>query len=409
MSNSTTSSVDSRPAKPSKGFPLFPHRSGQWCKKIKSKAYYFGSWRADPTGQEALAVYEAEEPFLKRGEVPPLTVTGEAITFKDVCNLFLESKEQKVKDGEVSELTFNGYLPTCKRMCSHFGRTTKVESIEPKGWSAYRSKLIGHFAPTSLSVEIAKIRAIFKWGKDSKLHGEVIFGPDFKRSPAKLVRKFDTEGGKKIFSRDEIHAILGACDLQLKALVLMGLNTAFGNGDLSSLPESAVDLENGWVVFSRVKTAVERRCPLWPETIEAIKAWLPKRPKPTEKEAKGKIFLTSTGRRWVRQQAKQIPTPDRGVNAVHVDALSGRFRRLLKKLEINSRRGLGFYALRHTSATIASEAKDPQAVGALLGHIDPSQSAAYIESISDERLLAVTETVRRWLFGEEGQDDHEST
>ena len=44
-----------RPEKPTPDFPLFPHRNGQWAKKVKGKLLYYGPW-SDPQG--ALARYQ---------------------------------------------------------------------------------------------------------------------------------------------------------------------------------------------------------------------------------------------------------------------------------------------------------------------------------------------------------------
>ena len=93
--------------------------------------------------------------------------------------------------------------------------------------------------------------------------------------------------------------------------------------------------------------------------------------------------------------AEQEPGPE---VSVPIDALSGQFGKLLRKLKINGRRGIGFYTLRHCFETIGGESRDQVAVDAIMGHVDSSMAGVYRQRISDVRLRAVVETVRSWLF-----------
>src|SRR5277367_2009830 len=86
-----------KPSKPHPDFPLFPHATGRWAKKIRGKFVYFGPWN-DPDG--ALAKYLAEKDALLSGRKPREVSTG--VTIKDLCNQYLNAKKSRVASGELT-------------------------------------------------------------------------------------------------------------------------------------------------------------------------------------------------------------------------------------------------------------------------------------------------------------------
>jgi integrase len=178
--------------------------------------------------------------------------------------------------------------------------------------------------------------------------------------------------------------MVAAARPQIKAMILLGINAGFGNADVGLLPLSALDLDRGWIDYPRPKTGINRRCPLWPETVQAIREAQAARPRPSKTEYQGLVFLTVRGGCW------HTGTAD--------NPLSNQTAKLLKALGINGRKRLNFYCLRHTFRTVADEARDQPAADAIMGHSDPNMAGHYRETISDERLKAVTDHVRDWLF-----------
>jgi integrase len=167
-------------------------------------------------------------------------------------------------------------------------------------------------------------------------------------------------------------------------MILLGANCGFGNSDCGTLPLSAIDLDRGWGNYPRPKTGIARRCPLWPETIAALQEWLRVRPNAKDKVNEGLMFLTGAGGTWTKNTAD--------------NPISREIRKLLDKLGIKGPRN--FYCLRHTFQTIGDEARDFLAVRHIMGHVGADIADAYREKISDERLRAVAEHVRGWLFGQ---------
>lgn len=86
-------------------------------------------------------------------------------------------------------------------------------------------------------------------------------------------------------------------------MILLGINCGFGPADCGNLPIKALDLKAGWVNYPRPKTGVARRCPLWPETVEALKESIANRPKPHDEADNGMVFLTKYGQRWAKESS----------------------------------------------------------------------------------------------------------
>jgi integrase len=408
---STRSRKYGKPAKPYPTFPLYAHGSGRWAKKVRGRTMFFGRWGTkdgnriipvddiEESARQAKIEFDRQWPYISEGRTPPPVDDGCGCTITLLCNVFLTAKKNALDAGELSAHSFGEYHRCCQRLIDHFGGNRRVDDLRPDDFERFRAELAKGVNVVTLKSKINRLRVVFKYASDNRLIDRPVeYGSAFNRPSAKLLRKARNEAGPRMFSRDELLAMLGkAVDPPLRAMVLLGVNCGFGNTDVANLPQSAVDLSSrhqSWIVYPRPKTEIMRRIPLWPETAFALREAIRVRPKPAEAADAELCFLTMRGSRFVRVQASKRKADGH----VTINAIARRFENLMNSAGVNARRGIGFYTLRHVFQTIGGEAKDPEAVSAIMGHVDSSMAGMYREGISDERLIAVTETVRRWLW-----------
>ncbi len=381
--NVSHSTPKPKPAKPYPDFPLFAHARGYWAKKIRGRLVYFGKWD-DPDA--ALAKYLEQKDALHAGRLP--REASEGATIHSLANHFLNQKQTLVDVGELSPWTWTDYKEACDQIVAEFGKRRLLDDLTPDDFASLRNKMARRWGPHRLGKVIQCIRCVFKYGYESgMIPAPIRYGPGFKRPSKKTMRLERAKQGPKMFNAEEIRRLLdAAAGTPLRAMILLGMNAGFGNSDCGNLPLSALDLDAGWVDYPRPKTGILRRCPLWPETVSALKEALADRPESKKPENVGLVFVTKYGHSWAKDTSDAPITKE--------------FRKVLDGLGINGHRN--FYTLRHTFRTVADEAKDQPATDFLMGHESPHMSSVYREGISDERLRAVVDQVRRWLFPAEG-------
>ena len=379
--NSTTRR---KPDKPTPDFPLTPHPSGKWCKKIKGRISYFGTW---DNPQAALEEYLTAKNDLEKGRPKPPPAANK-LTVKQLIDAFLSAKEKRKVAGDISERTFSSLHSTGKLMADFFGRQTPVENLRPEDFAEYRGKVSMTRNAVSVGNEVTRVKQYFNWAyKSDLIDRPVKFGPEFARPTAKTMRLQKALTGKRVFTREQCHALMDECGVHVRAMVLLALNAGLGNSDIATIPTDVIDFDTRWVDYHRRKTGTQRRFRLWPETVDALKASWARRPRPA-KGFEHLFFIRPSGKPWGVPEKSTCP-------------ISRRTHAALQNAEIY-RKGLSFYSLRHTFRTVADSVKDQPAADVIMGHVDPSIRATYREFVPDERLEAVTDYVHAWLFDGEG-------
>lgn len=268
----STKSPGRKYPKPYKGFPLSAHvHTNRWYKTFAGRRRYCGpldDWKA------ALAVYEHSAPFWVDGvEAPPLGETADVSkSVAHVINSFMDAKARQVGAGEMAGRTLAEYQAVARIVAKTLGKVRNIETLTPDDFGKLRAALAKrHGSPTTLGNAITRSRSIFKFAVDNGITERATrYGTQFGKPKRRAIKLARREKAHQFFEPSEIHRLLDAADVPLRAILLLAANCGIGNDDINNLTIDDIDLSAGLLDMYRRKTGEERRAVLWPETVEAV-------------------------------------------------------------------------------------------------------------------------------------------
>jgi integrase len=366
---------------------LTQHVRGGWYKSVN------GHWKQvvgkveAPTAADADRVYEERFAELWAGvdQAPRAPLTQAQIA--DLFDHYLNAKrlERDAPNG-IRPRTYDEYRGVLQDFSDVVGGAVRYTDLSPMIFTHVHQAWRRKYGPHRLGKYVTIVRGAFNWLKangfiaDVPQYGDFVqpSRADFRRHRARLE---DQGIGGVAFTPKELAALLDKGDVTQRAQILLALNGGFGNTDLSELRERVIDFDHGWIDYRRGKTGVKRRCPLWPETIEAVQA-----AKPLCRIV-GNVFSTSDGRPLVQ--------------GTH-DRLAARFKTLCETANCYLE-GRGFYALRHLFSTEAVKHGSTLLVKRITGHTSGEEDRVldehYVGGV-DAKLCEIVNAVRHAVLSE---------
>ena len=356
-------------------FPLTFHPTGQYCKKIKGKIYYFGSDK-----KQALERYLNQATYLHGHQENLQKPTEDHMTLKQLCEMYLKYQYSKLQANDLTANHHNEQIGSLNKLVAFLGQNRKIKSISTLDLQNYKRKLQkNHGSVYRLNLHISILKAIFHWARKNDILENI---PNIDAiSRGKIIHQ-----QRVTFNSDQITQLLSVADVKMRAMIWLGLNCGFGCTDCAELKWADLDMVNARVKLPRRKTGISRNLPLWPETVESLEK-IPKAGK--------LVFYTSRGNPFIRTLLKD----DGNGNGKYttLNTITTKFSRLIKKSGLDVPKGTGFYTLRRTAATIAARSGDPFAVQRLLGHADLQMATRYVQDVSAQT-DRVIENSRRYVI-----------
>lgn len=399
---------DTTPVKPYEGFPLFPHRNGQWAKKVKGSLHYFGSWRDDPKGAAALRDWLGRQDAIQAG-LDRLRVSSGVggHVLRDLLAAYLTDCRTRTTAGELSLETFKDRMKELPAFAKAVGMDAQVAALKPEHFSQYNTILVterklGRHARKRV---IAYIKSMLNWGAGQGWYPTPAYGNGFTAPDTSpdAMRQAKARAGVQDFSKliitgAQVDTLVAHANRQYAAIILLGVNCGLGPADLGRLRWRHVNMETGALDMPRGKTGTERHGYLWKRTRKAMLACRTLKHNKADLEKNGpEALVFRTRKNHPMYRATEV-IEDGESAGIRIDqTISGAIGKLVKSL--GGMPGVTFYRLRHTFKTLGKKARDKDALNLMMGHRERTTGETYDhEDIEPARVKRVALKVKAALW-----------
>ena len=181
--------------------------------------------------------------YLLAGRTPP----PERPTVANLLDEFLGEKQAHLETGEIGETTFAEYEATCEVIDAYFGKHRPIESLTVDDFHGLRKALAQGKRKKTLSPVTHKRRLTIARMVFAGQARE--FKKTLKSPPLRVLRAARREKGERFYPAADLRKLVKAADPELRAMILLGINCAFGPKDCFMLPANAV--KGGWHTYAR--------------------------------------------------------------------------------------------------------------------------------------------------------------